>query len=303
MKQSFAAGVLACLAAVAIWGAQMPVAKDSFAILDPWVSTALRYVLALGALLPALLLREGAGCLAAGRLWPWAAGLGIVGMSASPLLVFAGMAMSRAEHAAVIVSLQPSIAALLQWAIHRRRPSRVTLSCIALALVGTILVVTKGQLDVVHSRRELVGGLLVLMGAACWVVYTMGTPRLVGWSIWRVTLLTMLAGGLSNVVAAAAAVAWGMAPAPTLAAVWEVRWVLVYLAYGGLVFAMLAWNFGTQRIGAVNASLFINFMPVMTFGVRALQGVSFATVELVGVGLVVGALVANNVFQRVLPAK
>lgn len=303
MKQSFAAGVLACLAAVAIWGAQMPVAKDSFAILDPWVSTALRYVLALGALLPALLLREGAGCLAAGRLWPWAAGLGIVGMSASPLLVFAGMAMSRAEHAAVIVSLQPSIAALLQWAIHRRRPSRVTLSCIALALVGTILVVTKGQLDVVHSRRELVGGLLVLMGAACWVVYTMGTPRLVGWSIWRVTLLTMLAGGLSNVVAAAAAVAWGMAPAPTLAAVWEVRWVLVYLAYGGLVFAMLAWNFGAQRIGAVNASLFINFMPVMTFGVRALQGVSFATVELVGVGLVVGALVANNVFQRVLPAK
>ena len=282
----------------------MPVAKDSFAILDPWVSTALRYGLALALLLPALLAREGPGLLAAGPQWPWVAGLGIVGMSASPLLVFSGMAMSRAEHAAVIVSLQPSIAAMLQWALHRKRPSRITLGCIALALAGAVLVVTKGQMDFIHSRRELVGSLLILLGAACWVFYTLGTPRLAGWSIWRVTLLTMLAGGVSNAVAALAAVAAGMvSPAPTLGAIWEVRWVLVYLAYGGVVFAMLAWNFGAQRIGPVNASLFINFMPVMTFGVRAWQGVQFAPVELAGVALVVGALVANNVFQRVLPAK
>ena len=140
----------------------MPVAKDSFAILDPWVSTALRYVLALALLLPMLLLREGPSLLAAGRQWPWVAGLGVVGMSASPLLVFSGMAMSRAEHAAVIVSLQPSIAAMLQWAIHRKRPSRITLGCIALALVGAVLVVTKGQLAFVHSRRELLGSLLIL---------------------------------------------------------------------------------------------------------------------------------------------
>ena len=303
LKQSFAAGVCACLAAVVIWGAQMPVAKDSFAILDPWNSTALRYVLALAVLLPVLLVREGPGFLAAGRLWPWAAGLGVIGMSASPLLVFSGMAMSRAEHAAVIVSLQPSIAAMLQWALYRKRPSRLTLGCIALALTGAVLVITKGRLDFIHSRGELLGGLLILLGAACWVVYTLGAPRLAGWSTWRITLLTMLAGGVSNLLAVAVAVAWGKVPPPTLAAVWEVRWVLVYLAYGGVLFAMLAWNFGAQRIGPLNASLFINFMPVMTFGFRALQGVKFAAIELCGVALVVGALVANNVFMRVRPAK
>jgi drug/metabolite transporter (DMT)-like permease len=62
---------------------------------------------------------------------------------------------------------------------------------------------------------------------------------------------------------------------------------------------MLAWNFGNQRIGPLNATLFINFMPVMTFGFRSLQGYQFSKVELLGAGLVVAALVANNVYLRV----
>jgi hypothetical protein len=39
-------------------------------------------------------------------------------------------------------------------------------------------------------------------------------------------------------------------------------------------------------------------MPVMTFAFRALQGQRFSVMELTGAGLVVSALVANNVFLR-----
>ena len=127
----------------------------------------------------------------------------------------------------------------------------------------------------------------------------MGTGKLAGWSILRVTTLTMLPGGIANMLLAAGLLASGLVPLPTPDALWAIRWPLAYLSFAGVLVSMLAWNFGNQRIGPLNATLFINFMPVMTFGFRSLQGYQFSKVELLGAGLVVAALVANNVYLRV----
>ena len=298
MKNSFAAGLLAAFLAVALWGAQLPIAKDSFAHVDPFSSTALRYLFALLVIIPALLWREGRSALAYGSQWKSACLLGFTGMAASPCLVFLGMSMSRAEYAVVIVALQPSMAAILHWVIESRRPSAFTLVCIAMALMGVLLVVTKGEFAFHESARDLLGSFCVLLGALAWVIYTMGTSKLAGWSILRVTTLTMLPGGIANMLIAAGLIASGLVPLPTTEALWAIRWPLAYLSFAGVLVSMLAWNFGNQRIGPLNATLFINFMPVMTFGFRSLQGYRFSSIELLGAGLVVAALVANNVYLR-----
>ena len=299
MKNSFAAGLLAAFLAVALWGAQLPIAKDSFAHVDPFSSTALRYLFALLVMVPALIWQEGRGALRYGRQWKTACLLGFIGMAASPCLVFLGMSMSRAEYAVVIVALQPSMAAILHWILQSRRPSSFTLACIAMALAGVVLVVTKGELAFHESARELLGSFCVLLGALAWVIYTMGTGKLAGWSIWRITTLTMLPGGVANMLLAAGLIATGIVPLPTAEALWTIRWPLAYLSFAGVLVSMLAWNFGNQRIGPLNATLFINFMPVMTFGFRSVQGHQFSPIELLGAGLVVAALVANNVYLRV----
>ena len=279
MKNSFAAGLMAAFLAVALWGAQLPIAKDSFAHVDPFTSTALRYLFALMVMVPALVWREGRTALCYGMRWKTACLLGVIGMAASPCLVFMGMSMSRAEYAVVIVALQPSMAAILHWIIESRRPSAFTLACIAMALMGVVLVVTKGELAFNESARDLLGSFCVLLGALAWVIYTMGTGKLAGWSILRVTTLTMLPGGIANMLLAAGLLASGLVPLPTPDALWAIRWPLAYLSFAGVLVSMLAWNFGNQRIGPLNATLFINFMPVMTFGFRSLQGYQFSKVE------------------------
>jgi len=289
---------MAAFAAVAIWGAQLPIAKDLFSVIDPFTSTALRYLVALAVMLPVLVWLEGPSALRFGKQWKSAWALGLIGMSASPTLVFLGMSMSRAEHAVVIVALQPSIAAVLQWVLQAKRPAGFTLVCIGVALAGVVLVVTKGELHLVETSGEMLGNGLVFLGALAWVLYTMGTPRLAGWSIWRITVLTMVPGGLANLAVAVCVVAAGSVSLPTVDGLWSVRWSLAYLSFAGVLFSMLAWNFGNKRIGPLNATLFINFMPVMTFAFRALQGQRFSVMELTGAGLVVSALVANNVFLR-----
>lgn len=298
MKSRFAQGAFLVFVTVILWGIQFPVAKDAFAVVDPFHVTAIRYVLGTALLVALLVWIEGPSELSYyGRFWP-AALIGVVGMCASPMLIFWGIALSSPEHAAIIVALQPSMTALADWVLRGRRPGRFTLGCLALAFAGVAMVVTRGDPVHVFGKGELAGDVVVLLGAICWVAYTMTTETFRGWSVLRFTTLTIIPGSVASVALTAALVAagWATVPAPAaLAAVW---WQLAYLTVGGIVISMLCWNAGNQRIGPLNSVLFLNLMPVITFAIRAAQGARFEPVELLGAALVISSLMANNFYLR-----
>lgn len=298
MAHGFGTGLAAALFATLTWGVQLPLAKDAFVAVDPFHMTATRYLVAALCLAGILVMREGRAALRYDGRARLAIGLGVIGICGSPMLTFLGMSLSRAEHAVVIVSTQPMIAALAVWILRGRRPAPVTALCMLGAFTGVLLVVTKGQLDLVESPRQVLGDCIIFVSALCWVVYTMGLGRLTGWSVWRVTVLTMLPGGLATSAVTASLVVLGIIHTPSLAAVHSVAWQMIYLTFVGVLLAMLAWNTAIQRIGGLNATLFINCMPVVTFAYRAVQGHHFETIELVGAGLVVSALIANNLYLR-----
>jgi len=303
MQQQFATGVALALVAVLLWGAQFPIAKSVFATVDPYHVSLIRYGVATLLLVPIIAWREGPAAFRYyGRAWP-ASLLGVIGMCGSPLLVFAGLSLTRPEHAAIIVSLQPSMTAIADWALRGRRPASFTLACIATAFVGVVLVVTKGDPSLVLGKRELLGDLLVLVGAACWVVYTMGTERFGGWSTLKLTLLTLIPGSIGLAVATAALVALGVARVPTPQELASVAGELAFLALAGVLAAMICWNAGNRRIGALNSMLMLNFVPIVVFAIGFLQGQAFEPVELVGAGLVIGALAANNLYLRHVHAR
>jgi drug/metabolite transporter (DMT)-like permease len=295
----FATGLAFAFVAVLFWGAQFPIAKSAFAAVDPYHVSAIRYGVATLLLVPIVLWREGTAALRFyGRAWP-ATVLGLVGMTGSPILVFAGLGITRPEHAAILVSLQPSMTAIADWWLRGRRPAKFTLACIACAFAGVVLVVTKGDPMLRLGARELLGDALVLVGAACWVVYTMGTERLRGWSALKLTLLTLIPGSIGLVAVTGALVALGIAHVPSGGALASVAGELAFLALAGVLAAMILWNAGNRRIGALNAMLMLNLMPVIVFAIRFAQGQRFEAAELAGAGLVIGALIANNLYLRV----
>ena len=298
MKQQFAGGVIAVLVAVVLWGAQFPIAKDAFGAVDPLHVTAVRYGVGASVLVLILIWREGVAAFSyAGRFWP-AAMVGTIGTCFSALLVFFGLSLTRPEHAAVIVALQPSITAIADWLVRGRRPADFTLGCIVFAFAGVVMVVTKGQFSFDFRQGEWKGDVLVLLGATCWVAYTMATENFRGWSALRFTTLTLLPGTLAVFLVTLVAVAAGAAVVPGIAALTSVGWQLAYLALAGVVLALVCWNAGNQRIGALNAMLMQNFLPVVTFAVLFLQGQRYDAAELGGVGMVIGALVTNNAYLR-----
>ena len=177
-----------------------------------------------------------------------------------------------------------------------------TLACVAVAIFGVLLVVTKGDpmaaiADLLRGGA-LLGDVLVFLAAISWVIYTLGVTYFSGWSTLRVTTLTCLPGLAGLLIANIVAVATGWASVPSLQAIGAVSWQILYLAIGTVVLGVLGFNNAARKLGPLNTMLMLNALPVLVFGIEAALGRSFAAVELVGAAIVIAALIANNLYLR-----
>ena len=297
MTRQYVLGLVAALFAAVTWGVQLPLAKDAFAILDPFYITTVRYLAAAALLAVLLVLREGWVALSYRGHAMAAVALGVVGICGSPTLVFLGMSLSRAEHAVVIVSLQPMIAALAIWALRGRRPTAMTTLCTLAAFAGVVLVVTKGSLAVIGSSRQLLGDVIVFLGAACWVVYTLGIGRLSGWSVWRITVLTRIPGALATAAIAATLMLAGALACRSQRPSWQWRGVgLPHPGRRARRNAGLEFRHATHR--ATQRHAVHQLHAGGDFRLPRGPGLCFAAIEIVGALLVVAALVTNNLWLR-----
>ena len=196
------------------------------------------------------------------------------------------------------MALQTPLAAFAHWALKGARPANFTLGCIAVAIAGVFMVVTKGNPGAMRADGTIVGDLLIFLAAVCWIGYTIGAVSFPGWSALRFTTLTCLPGAAGIFLATGLATLFGVVSIPAVSTVVSVGWELVYLSVLAVVLAVLFFNMAIGYLGALNTMLLGNLVPVVTFAIRILQGHRFETIELAGAGLVVAALIANNFYLR-----
>ena len=292
----FGAGIAAVVVSILIWGAQFPVAKTAYAALDPYTLTAIRYSIALLPLMVLLAAREGMAAFSLGARPLRLAVAGVFGMAGSPLFVFVGLFYTRPEHAVILIALQPSIAVIAQWLLHGKRPAPFTLGAIVVAFAGVVLVVLGHGVQ--PGEAKLIGDLLVLSGVLCWITYTMMLASFPEFGALRFTTLTCIIGTAVSCAVTLIAHLAGAASLPDVATLVSVTPHMLFLSVFGVTVSMLLWNYGNARIGPLNAVLLLNLMPVETYVIRYLQGAHFTWQEWVGATLVVGALMANNLYQR-----
>ena len=275
-----------------------PIAKRSLATIDAFSLGTLRYVIGLAIFAVLLWAIEGRQAFRYGtRLWP-AIGFGIIGITGFNTLVWYGLNFTRSEHAGILMALQTPLTALVLWLAYGQRPAAFTLGCVTVAIAGVVLVVTKGDLARVFEGGSLLGDILVLLGAICWVIYTLAAGRFTGWSALRMTTLTCIPGGLGLLAANSVAVAVGFVHVPSMEAILSVWWQILYFAAGSVVLGVLGFNAAVKHMGALNTMLMVNLVPVGVFAIEAALGRRYEAVELAGAALVIGALAANNFYLR-----
>ncbi len=291
-------GVGLALIACLLWGGQFPVAKAILPNLGALYLTAIRYAIISVLFVTALVLFEGRRALRYEGRFPQAAILGILGFASFTLLAFGGLAQTRPENASLISATMPLQTVLILWVWRGARPPRATLLCMLGALGGVGLVISRGQWSFLTSGEVGYGDLMVLAAYLGWVLYTMFVRHFTGWSPLRFTTLTVLPGAAAILAIAAGAAVTGAARLPSLAQVGDSWWQLAYMIVGSGIAAVLSWNASVQRLGAQNAILFMNLVPVITLVIEIAQGNGVDGAELAGASLTIGALVVNNLLSR-----
>jgi drug/metabolite transporter (DMT)-like permease len=291
---------LPSLTAALAFGTMFPVAASALHHVDAFHLTAIRYGIATLAFLTILWAVEGRSALRlpsrrhAVELWL----LGSLGFAGFNLLAYMGLGSSTPQHASVFVALMPVLTVFGLAAITRKAPSRTIVGFAALAVVGAALVVSGGDPASLVEGGFNGGDALFFLGVASFSAYTLGARRFPGFSALRYTALSA-AGGTATILAVTEiATIAGAEHTPSLADIGDIWWQLIYVVAVGAVVAVLAFNEGVRRLGAADASLFGNLIPIVTLIIAVVQGYRPAGLELGGIAVTLAALVGANLAGR-----
>ncbi|HCK7268946.1 TPA: DMT family transporter [Enterobacter hormaechei] len=280
-----------------------PVMTHALIRIDPFNFTTIRYGIAGIAFALLLLFSEGRPAFRLkNERWGLAWLFGTLGFAGFGFLVFLGQHLAGpggALTASIMMATMPMLGLLTIWALKKVRPRASTFGFILLSFSGVVLVITDGNASVVlHSPASLTANLLLIAGALCWVLYTIGGSYFPGWSPLRYTTLTTLLGMTSVAATDLLLMVTGIITVPDAAAITAVIPHLLYMALIAGLMAVLCWNIGNRIVSPTTGVLFMDVVPVTAFIVSALNGVVPTHVQIAGATLTATALLFNNLSQR-----
>ncbi len=185
--------------------------------------------------------------------------LGLTGVLAYNVFFFKGLKLIEASRAAIIIANNPIGIALFSALIFRERLTPLRLTGILVSISGAVLVITRGSLSALSGGTAGWGELFILGCVASWVTFSLLGKALLS----EMTPLTsVLYASLSGTLCLALP-AWQEG----ILTVWPeyspIDWLcLFYLGFFGTVLGFVWYYQGIQRIGAMKAGVFINFVPV-----------------------------------------
>lgn len=233
--------------------------------------------------------------LPARRDWPQLALLGVLGLTVYHLALNYAETRIASGTAAILISLVPAATAAVSAVWLRERLGLRTWVGLAVALLGTVLVIlASGQRVEVDPMA-----LLVLVCVAVSAVYFVGQKALFARSsMLGVTAFTFFAGTL-----AALPFGWGL-PQALAAASWLRLAALLWLGIAPTFVGYLAWNMAVARASASRVSSFIYLSPpiALLIGWLWLHEVPNALI-LVGGVITVGGVILANAPRRAKPAR
>jgi drug/metabolite transporter (DMT)-like permease len=250
---------VALLALVLFWGANFSLVKLALRDLSPLAFTTLRFLLASGVLW--VFLKAGGDRVGINRLhWLAVIGLGILGTTIYQVLFIYGIARTLAGNASLMLATTPVFTTLLSLIFRQERSGLTVAAGVGLSVLGIALVVLGGPAGVSFSAATLTGDLAVLVAAAAWSAYTVGSVPLVHrYGVVPVTAATMWVGTLGLVMVSLPALL-----AQDWAVVRPISWLAVlYSGAFAIATAYFLWSFCIRQIGSTRTAVYTNFTPVV----------------------------------------
>lgn len=255
---SVAAGHFMGLFTALSFGSAYPVGKEIVSVVDPFVFSCARYLLAGTVLLIGISVFTRRGAAVPWRDVPMLAFTGFIGFTVFQGLWGVALDLTTASKASVLVSTTPIFGALI-FAFQGHRLSLRAWLGVLVAFLGVFCVINNSFEDITLSGGTLYGDAMFVAIAGLWALYgalsrpliaRLGAPRSAAWAaFFGAAMLLPLA------VPGALAQDWTAVP-PGLA----VNFLHTALIIGCL--GMLTWNGGLRRLGLPKMTAWLYLSPL-----------------------------------------
>jgi len=249
-----------------LWAGNAVVGRVVAPLASPMTLNLLRWAIAFALLLPlaAPVLRRGSA------LWPsWQrfAGLSLLSIGGYNALLYLALNTSTPINVTLVGSITPVWMLLIGRIFFGMRISGKQWLGAVLSISGVILVLSRGQLEVLLQVRLVTGDLYILLASAAWAYYswmlvhpTTEPPEIR--RDWSAFLLAQIAFGLvwSGLFAGSE---WAMGLG-RLQLGWPLAIALLFIATGPAVLAYRSYGAGVARVGPSVAGFFVNLTPLFT---------------------------------------
>ncbi len=184
--------------------------------------------------------------------------MALAGVALFAPTLYWGLRFTTAVNATLINGLGPLITGLLAALLIREPLTPRQLIAALVGLLGVILVISNGVLNVGEMLRGNIGDLLVLAALTLWGIYSvLGRKVMARRSAIATTALSMaLALPLLIPAALVEQLSFPVRWRP------EVALAVLYIGFAPTVLGFLAWNEGVRRLGPGGAMMFYNTLPI-----------------------------------------
>jgi drug/metabolite transporter (DMT)-like permease len=249
-----------------LWSGNAVVGRVVAPLVSPMTLNLLRWAIAFVLLLPlaGAVLRPGSG------LWPqWRrfALLSLFSIGGYNALLYLALNTSSAINVTLVGASTPIWMLIIGQLFFKMRVTRRQLLGALLSLSGVVLVLGRGDWQVITHLRLVPGDLYVLLASIAWAYYSwlLAHPTPESAPIranWAHFLLAQIVFGLGW-SALFSAGEWALTPAH-IDWSWPLAAALAFIAVGPAIIAYASWGAGVARTGPAVAGFFINLTPLFT---------------------------------------
>jgi drug/metabolite transporter (DMT)-like permease len=267
-----------------VWAGSFIVVDVTTKEMDPIDLGFLRFLVATPLMILIAVLRKKPLLLPKKEL-PWLVVLGLTGVTLLYLFQFLGIHFTNAPTASVLINTNVIFIAILSGLFLHETLTRKRVAGIVLSFIGVFVIMFSdiSKQELTFDNLFFIGGILMLLSALCWALYSFVGKRLL--KTYDEFVITTYAFGFGTLFYIPFVV---LHLGPVLQKTSLNGWLAVlYLALTCSIFGYLGWYYALRHIDASKAAVFLNFIPLFTILMSFFLGTSLTWFFLLGAALII----------------